>query len=394
MSALTQPMAGGAAAIPTVAEMLDADPDGFVQKYTDIAAINLACAVGLPKADGLDIPACLRALDAMAHWVKRKTGSSWHLFNRVPAEFQRSKNAFRVYIMLHHLHKHFGVRYNPERRDLKNDDPTDSGDEFIHGILSERRTGTCASLPVFAVAVGRRLSYPLKLVKVPRHLICRWHDESEQFNIDFKGDGASIKPDEEYQKWPVRWDAKRRWEYEQGLWLRSLSARQDASLCLHSRALVQYYAERDLPEALACVDAAERFNPGRRSLYDILRGAIQDKIRVGRILLTAICAPGELESPTKPHEVSQSVFCGTAVIVDQSVTALGKWPQAGGGPVTVSEAARAMQQPPEIVSGRMRPGTDSKPHLHGLERRSVADIPFPVCINGRPVTRNTSTKGD
>ena len=308
MPALMQPMAERTAAIPALGEMLDADPDQFVQKYTDVAAINLACAVGLPKAERLDIAKSLRALDAMAVWVERKTASSWDLFDRVPAEFQRSKNAFRVYIMLHHLHKRFGVHYNPDRKDPANDDPTDSGDEFIHGILSERRTGTCASLPVFAAAVGRRLGYPLKLVQVPRHLTCRWHDESEKFNIEFRGDAASIHSDDSYQTWPVVWDAKIRREQEEGIWLCSLSPRQEVALCLMSRAIVLYSSDRDLAESLACVNAAERFNPRRRIYYHALRRDIEDRIGLARLLMTLLHDPGELERLRDSQERSNLSF--------------------------------------------------------------------------------------
>lgn len=236
MSALTQPITGKAAPIPTLAEILQSDPDEFVQKYTDVAAINLACAVGLPKAEGIDIPRCLRSLDAMAQWIERRTANSWHLVGRAPAEFQRSKNAFRVHVMLHHVHEHFRIRYNPDSTDMDNVDWTDSGDEFIHGILSERRTGTCASLPVFAAAIGRRLGYPIKLAHAPRHRFFRWDDPEERFNVDYCGHGASITPDEYYETWPIPWDAQmRRVQDEQELWLHSLSPRQEVATCLISR---------------------------------------------------------------------------------------------------------------------------------------------------------------
>jgi hypothetical protein len=60
--------------IPTIMEILSTEPDAFVAKYSDIAAINMACAAGLPNTDDLDIPKYLAALDAMALWVGQKTG--------------------------------------------------------------------------------------------------------------------------------------------------------------------------------------------------------------------------------------------------------------------------------------------------------------------------------
>jgi hypothetical protein len=52
--------------VPTLNEILTADPDQFVTKYTDIAAINLACATGLPGSVEIDIPKCLAIIDRMA----------------------------------------------------------------------------------------------------------------------------------------------------------------------------------------------------------------------------------------------------------------------------------------------------------------------------------------
>ena len=46
---------------------------------------------------------------------------------------------------------------------------------FIHGII-DGPGGTCASMPVLYVAVGRRLGYPLKLVEARGHLLLRWDD--------------------------------------------------------------------------------------------------------------------------------------------------------------------------------------------------------------------------
>ncbi len=62
--------------IPRLSELLTSDPDAFVDKYTDIAAINLACAEGLPGAESFDGPRMLAALDAMALWVRQKTARS------------------------------------------------------------------------------------------------------------------------------------------------------------------------------------------------------------------------------------------------------------------------------------------------------------------------------
>ncbi|HEV7999717.1 MAG TPA: hypothetical protein VGP63_07550 [Planctomycetaceae bacterium] len=170
MSVMTQSRGSETVSIPTLSEILRADPQAFVEKYDDIAAINLACAVGLPRRETLDIAKSLKALDAMATWIKRRTAGSWSIYERDPALFDGSKNLFRIILMIRFLHVQFRVRYNPLRVDRTDHsyDPKDVDDHFICGILSEKRMGTCATLPVFAVAIGRRLGYLLKLVKVSR----------------------------------------------------------------------------------------------------------------------------------------------------------------------------------------------------------------------------------
>lgn len=170
----------GVAAIPTVNELLTSDPEQFVAKYTDIGAVNLACARGLPKANEDEFPKYVALLDTIAVAVRRHTERSWRLFKIKPAEFHNSENVFRVFTMEHVLRVQFGVKYDPlvsEVTDHGKSDkgwcPADSTETFIHGVLSEKRTGTCSSLPTFSIAVGRRLGYPLRLIRVPNHTLFR-----------------------------------------------------------------------------------------------------------------------------------------------------------------------------------------------------------------------------
>jgi len=189
-----------------------------------------------------------------------------------PAFFDGSKNLFRVILMIRFLHVQFGVRYNPRRMDRseRNYDPKDVDDHFICGILSEKRMGTCATLPVFAVALGRRLGYPLKLVKVPDHLLFRWEDENERFNIEYNGETGNVYPDEHYHEWPVRWTAAIQAPQPFARWLISNSREEEVAGFLGLRALVLDAYHRT-GEALQCIDAAQRFNPIAAPLYDEAR---------------------------------------------------------------------------------------------------------------------------
>jgi hypothetical protein len=94
----------------------------------------------------------------------------------------------------------------------------DSRVAFIHGMIpmsgqttADTPGGTCASLPVLYVAVGRRLGYPLRLVTTCGHVFARWDGRDhpnpawrERFNIEGSGEGFSSYDDEHYKTWPFK----------------------------------------------------------------------------------------------------------------------------------------------------------------------------------------------
>ena len=146
----------------------------------DVAVLNLRCASGLPGAENLNIDNCLAKIDEMARRVRLETERHYYRFLDDPADYQNSQGYFCILMLITVLQQDCGVRYNPARvRDPKFQDPdcfdpdfSDSRDLFIHGIL-DGPGGTCASMPVLTVAVGRRLGYPVKLVQAPGHLFAR-----------------------------------------------------------------------------------------------------------------------------------------------------------------------------------------------------------------------------
>jgi hypothetical protein len=108
------------------------------------------------------------------------------------------------------LQQDLGIHYNPERMQMPLEPLesetkffADSQDVFIHGLLGEKRSGTCSSMPVLYVAIGRRLGYPLKLVTTKAHLFVRWDEGDKSFNIEGTSMGFQCYPDDEYRRWPV-----------------------------------------------------------------------------------------------------------------------------------------------------------------------------------------------
>jgi tetratricopeptide (TPR) repeat protein len=174
--------------------------------HVDIAEMNLLCATGLPGAASLDIDRCLAKLDEWAQKVDYETKR--HLYRahdpRYAEHYKYSENWLRAEFLAQVLHEDCGVHYNVQR--VRNIDFRRSQDLFIHGMIDDANGGTCASMPVLYVAVGRRLGYPLKLVLTKAHVFARWDDGDERFNIETTGQGGTERHSDEYYKnWPLEW---------------------------------------------------------------------------------------------------------------------------------------------------------------------------------------------
>jgi len=129
----------------------------------DIALMNLLCTERLRGAESLDLFACLERLDGLAKYVKSETDRHYYKFREHPAEFDHSEGYFRMMMLVTVLQQDLGIHYNPERARLPLGQPetsdkffVNSQDVFIHGLVREGGAGTCSSMPVFLVSVGRR----------------------------------------------------------------------------------------------------------------------------------------------------------------------------------------------------------------------------------------------
>lgn len=112
-------------------------------------------------------------VDSLAQQVKSRTRASYTVFERNPAEYGNSKAVFRILMMVTVLQRDKGIMYCPSLMNQANFFH-DARNVFAHGTLEGR--GTCSSLPVTFVAIGRRIGYRLKLVSTKSHVIARWDD--------------------------------------------------------------------------------------------------------------------------------------------------------------------------------------------------------------------------
>jgi hypothetical protein len=130
------------------------------------------------------------------------------------------------------LKRGVGIRYQPAA--IGNFIFADSRDDLLHGLLT-RNLGTCSSLPVLCVAIGRRLGYPLHLAVSKGHVFCQWlNDDGSHLNFEISGDDgdAAMHDDGHYYVWPR---PMTREEITSRLYLRPLTRMEELALFLETR---------------------------------------------------------------------------------------------------------------------------------------------------------------
>jgi hypothetical protein len=214
-------------------------------KDVDIGEMNLLCATGLAGAENLDIGHAMSTLDSWAARVTFETNR--HLYRvtdpRYADHYHHSEAYLRAEMLVQTLCEDLGVKYDLAAKD--DFSFKDSRVAFIHGMipmpgqtLADTPGGTCASMPVLYVAVGRRLGYPLKLATTKGHVFVRWDGVDnpnaawrERFNMEGTH-GFSSFPDDDYKTWPFKLtDA----EVQVQGYLKSLSPAEELAEFLASR---------------------------------------------------------------------------------------------------------------------------------------------------------------
>ena len=284
----------------------------------DIALLDLLCAEGLPGAENLNPQGCIATLDGWAERVRSETERHLYRYSANPREFESSGGYFRMLMMAVVLYEDFSVRYNPARISTPDAlDPNDhffadSRDLFLHGLLStqvqslkskvqslhspspyplpEERVaalrptlnpqlstlnlplGTCSSMPVLYIAIGRRLGYPLKLVTTKSHLFIRWESATERFNLEATGKGMNRYDDEHFKQWPFPVTEE---EIQADGYLKSLTPVEELALFLSLRGHCLKEAGR-VSEAIASYAEAVRLAPGARP-YRVLLADVRQR---------------------------------------------------------------------------------------------------------------------
>jgi hypothetical protein len=236
---------------------------------TDIALMNLLCAEGLPAAENLDVRKCLAMLDKWADVAKAAERKYASQYQQNPERYDRSFAKFKAVNLALAIKQDLGCGYN---MDLVNSGAMadiqstrffrNSKDIFLHGFTTNRK-GSCSSLPVLIVAVGRRCGYPLYLVPCKAHLFCRWEDGKERFNIEVAGQGVDSQPDAYYRKFPHPCSDE---EVKAEKYLKSLTSTEELGVFAELRAFCLQENGR-IGEARQAYDVALQCFPESRMLH-------------------------------------------------------------------------------------------------------------------------------
>lgn len=273
----------------TLAELLAVPADQLEQ--VDIARINLLCAEGLRGSEDLDVEYCLRNLDTWTRHVERETKRNFHHFLERPKEFSNSLPYFQMGMLGTVLAEDMRIQYNPERERQLLEKPVNSQsvedqnaffssstDIFLHGLLSGKRYGTCASMPFLYAAVGRRLGYPVAIAARKYHLYARYEaGNGEHLNLEAtENRGFSTPTDEEYRTGPYPMTQA---EIDACGWLRPLSNQEVLGICLLNRAHCLRSMKRHDDE-IAAFEQAARYLPDT----PLMRAATQKNTALARHL--------------------------------------------------------------------------------------------------------------
>ncbi len=245
MVARPSPVAKPAGFLPNIEHFAMLSPSQL--EGTDIAVLNLVCSRELPGGDQ-DMATALKNLDIMAESVRSQTAHNLHRYYEHPEDFHHSLSYFKAAMMITVLQQDFGLHYNLKRmQDLS---MAHGEDVFITGLLGNLREGTCSSMPVLYVAVGRRLEYPVFLVSTRGHFFARWDspDGRVRFNIEATANGMTCHPDSFYASWPYKLSDE---ELKSGSYLRDFTSADEFAVFMELRGNVL--------DAIGCLPEAERW---------------------------------------------------------------------------------------------------------------------------------------
>jgi hypothetical protein len=250
------------------------------ESSTWITRMNIRCAHRSSPDMESNIESHTRVVADWASQIRSETERHAYRFRQNPAEFENSQGYFKMLMMAVVLAEDFHVHYKEELKSQPSQTSMNDGffanpdDVFLTGLLGPKREGTCSSMPVLYVAIGRELGYPLKLVTTKGHMFVRWEGEGERFNIEATAHGLSRFDDEYYRHWPFEITPEE--EAAEG-YLKSLTPSEELAAFMSIRGMCLREAGR-ISEAADAFTTAARLAPGCRS-YRTMTTNLQNQLK-------------------------------------------------------------------------------------------------------------------
>lgn len=185
---------------PTERELLGMTDEELAQ--IDCILMNLIIAKGLPVLSHIEIGDYLQVVDDWGSDLARRLPLMEREFQDTPERWNNDPIFFRLGIVAWYADVVLGTGYREDHRERQAQTGrilyTEPDDVFITGVLNTRR-GTCFSLALLYVALGRRIGLPVSLACAAAHFVCRYEQGFVIHNIEstVSGKGAFAAPPDE-----------------------------------------------------------------------------------------------------------------------------------------------------------------------------------------------------
>lgn len=166
---------------PTLAEMVALTDDDL--SAVDPVVMNIVVAKGIPSLANLDVGRYIALADQWAGNLRRRMPMLEENFHKQPGKWNNDLAIFRLGLVCQFLDVAIGIGYREEFVNLKEHLYTNPSDLFLNGVMDTRR-GTCASMAILNVVIGRRVGLPVFLATAASHFLCRYEDGAAVYNIE------------------------------------------------------------------------------------------------------------------------------------------------------------------------------------------------------------------
>ena len=129
-------------------------------EVVDPVVMNLFVAQGIPALAGLDVGYYVRLADEWGDDLRHRMPALEEEFRDNPSEWRDDIDYFRLGLVCWYVDMVLGIAYREDQRNLQRIRYTDPSDLFLNGVMDTRR-GTCATLALLHVVLGRRIGLPV-----------------------------------------------------------------------------------------------------------------------------------------------------------------------------------------------------------------------------------------